>query len=94
MDFMSDQLASGQRFRVLNVADDFTRENLVMYVGTSLTGADVVRQFAEVVTRRGQPAALLTDNGPEFISKALDHSVHRQGIRHLFIPPGKPVENA
>ncbi|GAA4014935.1 hypothetical protein GCM10022631_28530 [Deinococcus rubellus] len=43
MDFMSDQLASGRRFRVLNVVDDFTRECLVMHVGTSITGADVAQ---------------------------------------------------
>jgi putative transposase len=94
MDFMSDQLASGQRFRVFNVVDDFTRENLVMHVGTSITGADVVRRLAEVVAQRGRPVAINTDNGPEFISKVLDHWTHDLGITHIFIPPGKPVENA
>lgn len=94
MDFMSDQLASGQRFRVFNVVDDFTRENLVMHVGTSITGADVVRRLAEVVAERGRPAAINTDNGPEFISKVMDQWTHELDISHIFIPPGKPVENA
>jgi putative transposase len=94
MDFVSDQLASGQRFRVFNVVDDFTRENLVMHVGTSITGADVVRRLAEVVAVRGCPASINTDNGPEFISKVLDQWTHELGIVHIFIPPGRPVENA
>lgn len=94
MDFMSDQLASGQRFRVLNVVDDFTRENLVMHVGTSITGADVVRLLDTVLAERAPPAAIVTDNGPEFISKALDQWAHRRTIQQVFIRPGKPVENA
>lgn len=72
MDFMSDQLASGQRFRALNVVDDFTRENLIIHVGTSITGADVVRLLDTVLAERAPPAAIVTDNGPEVISKALD----------------------
>lgn len=94
MDFMSDQLASGQRFRVLNVVDDFTRENLVMHVGTSITGADVVRLLDTVLVERAPPAAIVTDNGPEFISKALDQWAHGRGVQQVFIRPGKPVENA
>jgi len=94
MDFMSDQLASGQRFRVLNVVDDFTRECLVMHVGTSITGADVARLLTKVLAERAQPATIVTDNGPEFISKALDQWAHERGIVQHFNRPGKPVENA
>ena len=94
MDFMSDQLASGRRFRVLNVVDDFTRECLVMHVGTSITGADVARLLGDVVAERAQPAMIVTDNGPEFISKALDQWAHQRGIIQHFNRPGKPVENA
>lgn len=94
MDFMSDQFASGQRFRLLNVVDDFTREAVVMQAGTSITGADVVRLLQQTVAQRGRPAAILTDNGPEFTSKVVDQWAHEQSIVHLFIPPGKPVENA
>jgi len=94
MDFMSDQLASGRRFRVLNVVDDFTRECLVMHVGTSITGADVARLLGDVVAERAQPAMIVTDNGPEFISKALDRWAHQRGIIQHFNRPGKPVENA
>jgi len=94
MDFMSDQLASGQRFRVLNVVDDFTRECLVMHVSTSITGADVARLLGDVVAERAQPAMIVTDNGPEFSSKALDQWAHQRGITQHFNRPGKPVENA
>jgi len=94
MDFMSDQLASGQRFRVLNVVDDFTRECLVMHVGTSITGADVARLLTAVLAERAQPAMIVTDNGPEFISKVLDQWAHERGIIQHFNHPGKPVENA
>lgn len=94
MDFMADQLASGQRFRVLNVVDDFTRECLIMYVGTSITGADVTRLLSAVLVERAQPAMIVTDNGPEFVSKALDQWSHERGIVQHFNRPGKPVENA
>lgn len=91
---MADQLASGQRFRVLNVVDDFTRECLIMHVGTSITGADVARLLSGVLAERAQPAMIVTDNGPEFISKALDQWSHARGIIQHFNRPGKPVENA
>lgn len=94
MDSMSDQLASGQHFRGFNVVDDFTQENLVMQVGTSITGADGVRRLAEVMAVRGCPGSINTDNGPEFFSKVLDQWPHELDIFHIFIPPGTPVENA
>lgn len=94
MDFMSAQLASGQRFRLLNVVDDFTREAVIMHADTCITGADVVRLLQQAVNERGWPTTILTDNGPEFTSKIVDHWAHDLGIVHLFIPPGKPVENA
>ena len=94
LDFVADQLASGQRFRVLNVVDDFTRECLVMHVRVSITGYDVVRGITAVVRFRGPPLAIITDNAPEFVNKALDLWTHETRISHLFIRPGKPVENA
>ncbi|MFC6617212.1 IS3 family transposase [Deinococcus radiophilus] len=94
LDFMTDQLASGQRFRVLNVVDDFTRECLVMQAGTSITGHDVVTALEAVVRFRGAPQAITTDNGPEFTGRALELWTHKCDIMHHFIRPGKPVENA
>lgn len=66
----------------------------MMHVGTSMTGADVVRLLDTVLAERAQPAAIVTENGPEFISKTLDQWAHGQGIGQMFIRPGKPVENA
>lgn len=65
-DFVSDQLASGQRFRVLNVVDDFTRECVVCFADTSITGDTVARLLGEAVRERGKPKVLISDNGPEF----------------------------
>ena len=94
LDFISDQLSSGQRFRVLNVVDDCTRECVLSYAGTSISGVLVAQLLGEAVKERGKPTRLLSDNGPEFISKALDQWVYEQGIGHEFIELGKPVQNA
>jgi putative transposase len=94
MDLMSDQLASGRRFRVLNVGDDFTRACLILHVGTSITGSAVARLLSGVLAECAQPAMIVTDNGPEFISKALDQWAHERRITQPFNRPGKPIENA
>ena len=94
LDFVSDQLASGQRFRVLNVVDDGTRECVLSFASTSIPGATVVRLLADAVLQRGTPKVLLTDNGPEFTGRVLDQWASVQGITHQFIDPGKPVQNA
>jgi putative transposase len=94
MDFMSDALADGRRFRLLNVVDDWTRECLAIEVGRSLNGRNVIAVLDRVALRRGYPAAIVTDNGPEFCSRVVDEWAHRRGIRLQFIRPGKPVENA
>ncbi|MFB9991473.1 DDE-type integrase/transposase/recombinase [Deinococcus oregonensis] len=80
--------------RVLNFVDDFTRERVLMHVGTSITGADVARLLTAVLAERAQPAMIVTDNGPEFICKVLDQWAHERGIIQQFNRPGKPVENA
>jgi len=73
MDFLSDQLFSGKRFRVLTLVDNFSRESLAIRAGQRLTGDDVVQTVDAVVKSRGaKPASIRVDNGPEFISKSLD----------------------
>jgi putative transposase len=94
MDFMSDTLESGRVFRALNVLDDFSRECLAIEVDLSLPGERVVRVLDRLAFERGLPRAITLDNGPEFVSKALDHWAYRTGVELLFIRPGKPVENA
>lgn len=94
IDFVSDAVASGRRFRCLTIVDDFTRECPAIEVDTSLTGERVVDVFERLAVTRGLPAMIVLDNGTEFTSRALDAWAHQRGIRLLFIDPGKPVQNA
>lgn len=94
MDFMSDQLADGRRIRTLNIVDDHTRECLAIEVDSSLSGSRVCRVLDRLVAERGHPKRLLTDNGPEFTSKALDRWGYEHCVELQFIQPGKPVQNA
>ena len=94
MDFVSDALGDGRRLRVLNVVDDFTREALIMEVDTSISGHRVARLLDEQgALRGGYPRAIVCDNGPEFISHALDQWADEHGVKLLFIQPGRPVQN-
>jgi putative transposase len=93
LDFVSDALMDGRKFRALNIADECTREGLAIEADTSLGGARVVRVLTRLAAERGKPQALRMDNGPEFTSKALDQWAHENGIRLHFIDPGKPQQN-
>jgi putative transposase len=94
MDFVSDALSVGRRFRSLNIVDDFNRECLASEVDTSITGVRVVRVLERLRDERGLPKTLVMDNGPEFAGRALDVWAYRQGVNLHFIEPGKPVQNA
>lgn len=94
MDFVSDNLFNGRRFRVLTVVDNFSRECPVMEADHSLTGQRVARVLDRIALVRGLPQVITVDNGPEFISKALDLWAVENKVRLRFIAPGKPVQNA
>jgi putative transposase len=94
LDFMSDSLVDGRRFRLLNVMDDYNRESLAIEVDTSLPTQRVIRVLERLVEYRGKPESIRMDNGPEFISEKLKVWCEERGIRLLFIQPGKPVQNA
>jgi putative transposase len=94
LDFMSDALATGRRFRTLGVIDTCTREALAIEVDTSLPSARVVRVLDQLIAERGQPTEIVLDNGPELISRVFDQWAADQGIRLGFIEPGKPAQNA
>lgn len=94
MDFVSDNLYNGRRFRVLTVIDDLSRECPALEADHSLTGQRVTRVLDRVAMTRGFPDAITVDNGPEFISKALDLWAHTNGVKLRFIQPGKPTQNA
>ena len=95
LDFVSDALARGRRFRTLNIVDDYTRESLTIEVDTSLGGVRVCRVLDRLkIERGGVPVQIRSDNGPEFISRAVEQWAYENGVEWHFITPGKPIENA
>lgn len=93
MDFLSDSLVDGRRFRLLNIIDDANRESLAVEVDTSLPALRVLRVLQRLVESRGKPQAIRVDNGPEFISDQLQQWCEANQINLLFIQPGKPTQN-
>ena len=94
MDFVSDSLVTGRRFRILTIVDDFSRECPAIEVDTSLGGARVVQVLERLAEIRGLPEMITLDNGPEFTGRVLDEWAYRRGVKLNFIRPGKPIENA
>jgi putative transposase len=94
MDFMSDALFNGRRFRTLTMMDVYSRECLNIYAGNSITGDTVVDILETIRSRRGLPERIRVDNGPEFVSKALDNYSYLNNIKLEFSRPGRPVDNA
>ncbi len=94
MDFMSESTTDGHRFRILTLIDTFTRRAPGVIVERSIGGPRVVRFLDEVAKTYGYPVAITVDNGPEFVSNALDQWAHAHGVTLHFSRPGKPVDNA
>ena len=94
LDFVSDQLACGRRFRVLNVVDDYSRESVGQLVDISISGYRVARFLTELSQRRPLPKTLVCDNGTEFTSKAMFFWSKETATKLHFIQPGKPTQNA
>lgn len=94
MDFVSDGLGDGRKFRSLNIVDDYSRECVAAEVDTSIPGGRVVRVLERLRDLRGLPEILVTDNGPEFAGQALDVWAYERGVQLHFIQPGKPIQNA
>lgn len=94
VDFMSDALMSGQRFRTFNVLDDFSREILAIEVDTNLPAARVIRVLDRIAAWRGYPGKMRMDNGPEFVSVHLADWAEQHGVELEFIQPGKPTQNS
>ena len=93
LDFVSDTLADGRRFRILCIVDDFSRECLATVVDTSLSGVRVVRELDRITLERITPRVIVSDNGTELTSMAvLGWAADRVGWH--YIQPGKPVQNA
>jgi len=94
LDFVSDTLTDGRRFRVLCVVDDFTRECLALVADTSLSGRCVVRELDAIAARRGYPATMVSDNGTELTSSAVLAWSQDRNVGWHYIAPGKPQQNA
>lgn len=94
MDFVSDQLQDGRRFRALTVVDIFTRENLVIQVGRRLGGEDVAQALQRIARRRGLPQRIYCDNGAEFAGRLVDLWAYANHVILEFSRPGKPTDNA
>jgi transposase InsO family protein len=94
LDFVSDQLSHGQRFRALTVLDVFTREAIVIEVGQQLRAADVVAVLERLRRQRGCPETLCCDNGSEFTSQLVDLWAYHHRVRIDYSRPGKPTDNA
>ena len=93
MDLMSDSLADGRRFRILNIVDDFSRECVAIEVDTSLPGARVIRVLDRLAETKGLPKKVVMDNGPEFTSKTMFLWSEDRNVGLHFIEPGKPSQN-
>lgn len=94
LDFVSDAFTDGRRFRILTVVDDFSKENVLLVPDTSISGLRVTRELDQVFAERGQPRAIVSDNGTEFTSMAILKWVQDNGIDWHYIQPGKPTQNA
>jgi putative transposase len=94
LDFASDTLADGRRFRVLCVVDEFSRECLALVADTSLSGKRVARELDAIGARRGLPRTVVSDNGTELTGTAILGWSQQRGVGWHYIAPGKPQQNA
>ena len=93
-DFVQDRTRDGRRLKMLCVVDEYTRECLAIHVARRIEAAQVMEVMECLVGERGAPGHLRSDNGPEFVAKALRGWLERSGVRTLYITPGSPWENA
>jgi len=93
-DFIHDRTADGRPLKWLSVVDEYTRECLVLEVARGMTAARVVEVLLGVTRQRGAPKHIRSDNGPEFIARAIREGLKEAGVGVLYIEPGAPWENA
>jgi putative transposase len=92
-DFIFDRTASGSQLKWLTIEDEFTRESLALKVDRSITSEDVIDTLAELFAMRGVPKHIRSDNGPEFIARAIQRWLAQVEVETLYIQPGAPWEN-
>ncbi|MBC7926057.1 MAG: IS3 family transposase [Bryobacteraceae bacterium] len=93
MDFVSDRFVDGRWFRILTVVDQYTRQCICVHAERSQTGKKVAGQLSQIIARQGTPESITSDNGSEFVGKAMETWSYQNGVKLDFISPGKPVEN-
>ena len=93
LDFVSDQMSDGRRFRILTVIDNCTRECLGLVADTSLSGRRVARKLDAIIARRGRPETIVSDNGTELTSNAILAWSDETRVGWHYIAPGKPQQN-
>jgi len=93
VDFMSDALSSGFKFRTFNVIDDYNREALLIAAGTSLPAIKITSLLDQIAVFRGYPDVIRLDNGPEFRSETFKRWALKHHILIQYIQPGKPAQN-
>ena len=92
-DFVFDRTASGSTLKWLSIVDEYTRECLALKVDRSITSEDVIDTLAELFAMRGVPKHIRSDNGPEFIARAIQRWTKQLTIETLYVEPGSPWEN-
>ncbi len=92
-DLVHDRTNDGRALRMLTDVDEFTRECLAIDVGRGVTSEDVLERLSDLFVRRGVPAHVRSDNGPEFTAKAVRAWLGRVGVKALYIEPGSPWED-
>tara|TARA_R110000751_G_C13720117_1_gene475355 strand:+ start:382 stop:1224 length:843 start_codon:yes stop_codon:yes gene_type:complete len=92
-DFVEDRTHDGRKFRMLNVIDEFTRECLAIRIDRKLKSTDVIDVLSDLFILRGVPGHIRSDNGPEFVAKAVREWIAAVGAETAFIEPGSPWEN-
>jgi putative transposase len=93
LDFMSDALEDGRRFRILGVMDQYSRQCLDLVADTSISGKRVARELDKLVERHGKPETVVSDNGTELTSKAILKWAADNKVAWHYITPGRPSEN-
>ncbi len=93
-DSRTDPTTDGRPLKLLPIEDEYTRECLPLHVARSITAHHVIRTLAPLFAERGAPQFIRSDNGPEFIARAIRDWLPRSGVRTLYIAPGAPWGNA
>jgi len=92
-DFLFDECANGQKLKCLVVVDEWTHEALTIHIGARVRSSDVIAVLSRLISIYGPPAFLRSDNGPEFVAKAVQRWLRERGVAATYIEPGKPWQN-